>query len=1049
MMQAQTNHAEEYRLSSQQSRTHLDTDAAAGQPPVVALVLQGPASDCDAQALRAALRREAARHEVLRTRYRTIEDVRYPVQQVLQSMEPAWHEAPASASDDELLRQAQSLVDAQAGPVLAAVVAQDGPRIRWALATSRMGLDVASLQMLALACLQSPAAGEASEPPLQYADYTAWQDELLASELGQDGAHFWQTRLQPQESPPRLPFARQPFASQSAAAPARVQSPLPPAGVLAPLVSLGAATVHSAVLSAWLAYMARLCRSDRICFTWAADQRSAEIEQALGNYEAVLPMVARLDESRSVREGLAAIEAQLGECREWAECLDARRLHEHMGARDKAFSRLVYQHVRLLDLPAGWSWRAWDVPTPQAWLACQCVEQEGQLAMRWSSHGSLAPEALQAFARQFNACLEAAARDGQSAWRELPLLCEAQRQEIAQFSGAGLAGGHAADGAPAQGLHALFEAAARLHSDRTAVAGADGSLGYAELDRRASALAQELAQAGLGRQAIVGVVIGRSIHAITAMLAVLKAGAAYVPIDPDYPRERVEYVLRDSGVQALVALAGDATALASSGLPVFAADLARAQGAAAPGRSVHGQELAYVIYTSGSTGQPKGVMVSHGNAVASTQARMRFYGEPVGHFLLLSSFSFDSSVAGIFWTLAQGGTLHIPHQDEHNLPDLLGRRIAQLSISHLLALPALYQHILEHAPECGALRCAIVAGEACQADVVARHRQRAGHAQLVNEYGPTEGTVWSNAFRIGPSHVAQGGIPIGRPIPGARAWVLDHRLQPCAVGSVGELYVGGPGVTRGYLNRPALTAQRFVADPLGSGQRLYRTGDLARYRPDGEIDCLGRADGQVKLRGHRIELGEIEDCLARHPGVREAVALLREDAQTGARIVACVTAVESDGHDRLREAVLAHARQLLPAVMLPSAIAVAQDIPRLPNGKVDRAALGARLDEAARRPAHVEPLSEVEKTLAHIWQAVLKVDRVGLDDDFFELGGHSLLATQVVARVRQQLAVDLPVKDVFTASRLRELAARVGADAEALDRELALLEQISSDVDTQ
>lgn len=1039
---------EEYRLSAQQCAAHLA--ATEGMSSSLVVLIEGPVGEFEVDALRAALQREAERHEILRTRYRAVADVRYPVQQVLTCLEPAWRLLEEPVDDAHLIDMARGLIDIYAGAVLASALCISEGRIRWALAAAQHSLDFASLQALAIRCLtacqaRTSAADEADEP-LQYADYAAWQEEVFTSELGQDGAQFWEAKLLATADAPRLPFRR---SVPTGGLPAAIEFLLPDADTLSKLAVRCGISVEAVLRAMWLSYIARLSESETVSFTWICGQRSPEVQDAIGKFAVSLPVTVGVGEVAGTVEHIGAIAAHVSEFAEWHEYFDATRHYERLERDGIPSGAVVFEHVKLDALPSGWAWRTVDATPGAAWLTCLCIEQESGFSIKWISGGYFAPDALSVFGRQFTTFVGSAVSEPHLPWRDLSLLGEQERLEV--LSMASIGANREEKARSTARLHQLFEQAASRDAGRAAVIGEGGCLTYGELDARANHLAQRLGAVGVKPGAVVGIYIGRSVHAIAAMLAVLKTGSAYVPIDPDYPAERVEYVLRDADISVVITLSADAAVLSEQGRQVVVADAMFEGSAAFPPVNVPLDALAYLIYTSGSTGQPKGVMVSHANAVASTLARTEFYAAPVQSYLLLSSFSFDSSVAGIFWTLAQGGTLHLPLPGEHNDPERLARKIEEQRISHVLTLPSFYQQILQYLGDASSLRCAIVAGEACYTEVVAKHRLSAPGADLVNEYGPTEGTVWSNAFRISKKHAVEDGVPIGRPIPGTRAPILDAELALCPIGQAGELFLGGAGVTRGYLNRPGLTAQRYVADPLNSGERLYRTGDRARYRPDGEIEYLGRIDRQVKLRGHRVELGEIEDCLAQYPVVREAAVLLQEDAALGDRIVAHVSLAHTAATENtanLAERILAFVRDRLPAIMVPAAISVADELPKLPNGKIDRESL-ATLSSTYHRPPFVAPASGVEQTLAGIWQVVLKVDQVGLDDDFFALGGHSLLATQVVARVRQELSIELPVRDVFTSTRLRDLVARVSEGSDDLTRDLALLENIGADVEAK
>ncbi|HST63409.1 MAG TPA: amino acid adenylation domain-containing protein [Longimicrobium sp.] len=413
----------------------------------------------------------------------------------------------------------------------------------------------------------------------------------------------------------------------------------------------------------------------------------------------------------------------------------------------------------------------------------------------------------------------------------------------------------------------------------------------------------------------------------------------------------------------------------------------------------------------------------HGSLVSSTRARTAWYGADPQHFLLLSSIAFDSSVAGVFWTLCGGGALHLMRAQAQAEPAEVVRQMAERGITDLLCVPSYYAALLRFVQEpLPSLARAIVAGEAATWDLAEQHGALLPHAELVNEYGPTEATVWSTAYRC-PRDAAGAGtavIPIGGPIPNARVYVVDGHGSPVPVGVAGELWVGGAGVTRGYLGRPGLTAERFVPDPFSgdAGARLYRTGDRVRWRADGVIDFLGRLDHQVKVRGFRIELGEIEAALRRHEGVTDCTVVAREDVPGDRRLVAYVI-----GEARA-DALRTHLRRSLPEYMVPSAFVTLEALPLTPNGKLDRKALPAP-EHAAGADRYVAPRTPAEEVLAGTWAEVLRLDRVGVTESFFELGGHSLLATRVVSRVRQVFGVEVPLRALFEGPTVAEFATRV------------------------
>jgi amino acid adenylation domain-containing protein len=690
-----------------------------------------------------------------------------------------------------------------------------------------------------------------------------------------------------------------------------------------------------------------------------------------------------------------------------------------------------------------------DLGVAQFDLTLVAAEQNERLALGLEYNTDLFDaDTIDRFLAHYRTLLEAIVADPEQPIDALDLLPAAERARLlADGTGMSVAAGDAR----AATAHQVFENQVRRTPDAPAVVCGPERLSYAGLDVRANHLAEHLRSIGVGPEVRVGLCAERSIALCAGILGILKAGGAYVPLDPDYPEERLDFMIEDGRIDVLVTQealrdrfagrVGQIVCIDSPNpLPLGeAASLGCAGGARRPSEGQCATErpghkdgptadhLAYVIYTSGSTGKPKGVAVTHANLVHSTEARRLFYDEPVSAFLLLSSFAFDSSIAGIFGTLCHGGTLVLPPPGLQNDPSGLAALIAAQRVSHLLCVPALYELLLAEAPAASlqGVRVAIVAGEACRSSLGARHRAALPRAQLVNEYGPTEATVWCTAHRCWTistedEEAGAGGevlepdvraiVPIGRPIPAARIYVLGAGGALAPLGVPGELFVGGAGVARGYLGRPGLTAERFLPDPFASehepGSRLYRTGDRARWRPDGSLEFLGRIDDQVKVRGFRIELGEVEAVLAQHPAVREVAVVPREEPGRAVRLVAYM-ALAAGAPERERGAAASDEwrrwlRERLPESMVPAAFVVMDALPHSPNGKVDRKALPAP-DPAqlVARAEYVAPRNPVEALLERVAADVLRCDRVGVNDNVFDLGVDSILSIQIAARARQ------------------------------------------------
>ncbi|MBB4707682.1 hypothetical protein XarbCFBP8130_02635 [Xanthomonas arboricola] len=614
----------------------------------------------------------------------------------------------------------------------------------------------------------------------------------------------------------------------------------------------------------------------------------------------------------------------------------------------------------------------------------------------------------------FETVLQAMLADPGAQVRTLPLLSADERIQVLEAFNA-----TRVDQQGPETLHGWFQCSARTFPEAIALRSGAQTLSYSELDRRSDAVAARLQRIGVGAQECVAIQLPRGPGLIIAVLGTLKAGAAYVPLDPTYPQERIAAILGSCGARVCIVTAVLAAALPANLAALDIDDATLAQEAPWPLPHVPPNGLAYVIYTSGSTGTPKGVMIEHANACNFIAWALRDGGtDAFAHTLFATSISFDLAVYEIFATLAAGGTLEI-------VRDVLETPCGPVSLIN--TVPSGMSALLHARAVPASVRRVNVAGEPLRAELVERIFAGSSAQTVHNLYGPTETTTYSTGVRIGRGDAFA--AHIGRPIDNTRIYIVDCAEQALPIGVQGEIYIGGAGVARGYLGRPDLTEERFGNDPFVEGGRWYRTGDLGCWTADGNIEYRGRTDHQVKIRGFRIELGEIETALLCLDGVEAAVVVACGDATGNQRLVAYVVVspqVHVTPHS-LRDALAVS----LPAHMVPAGFVPLERLPLTPNGKIDRAALP--IPEFSSDRAYRAPTGEIEQQIVQIWGELLGVSRIGRDDNFFDLGGHSLLAMQLTARLRSEFGVTVPLAELFDAPELRYMAERVAvAQAAAL-----------------
>ncbi|MES2940790.1 MAG: amino acid adenylation domain-containing protein [Pseudomonadota bacterium] len=966
-------------------------------------------------ALERTLNEVVRRHEVLRTTFATVEGA--PVQVVAAQLRVALQQ-------DE----AQSPFDLRAGPLIRARLLKLAEEEHVLLFTVHhivsdgwsMGVlvrEVAALYGAYVAGQDSPLP----ELPIQYADYAYWQRQWLSGAVLEQQLGYWKERLQGAPTLLALPTDRpRPAVPSHAGATRKFTVPAPTTAALYALGRETQTTLFMALAAAFSVLLYRYTGQDDICIgTPIANRNRAEIEPLIGFFVNTLVLRTQVDGGQSMAELLEQVKTHaLGAYahqdipfEHLVEALNPQRSTSHTPLFQ---AMLVLQNAPMgeLRLP-GLKLEAVESEhaTAKFDLTLTVVEGEQEL------HASLEyatelfdPETIERMAGHFSRLLEAVGENAQQRISDLPMLGQEEENQLLRKWNATQVE-YAAEGT----LQQLFEAQAQRTPDAVAVRYENEELTYAELNTRANRLAHHLRNQGVAADVLVGICVERSLEMVIGLLGILKAGGAYVPLDPDYPPERLAFMVADAQPRLVLTQERLREAMRLEGYPEHN-----------PAPANLPQHLAYVIYTSGSTGKPKGALLTHGNVLrlfAATEREFGFGARDV--WTLFHSFAFDFSVWEIWGALLYGGRLVIVPDAVRRAPSAFLELLSEEGVTVLNQTPSAFYQLVEAEGRQQlplALRCIVFGGERLDLQKLKPwFARRPPHApQLVNMYGITETTVHVTRYTIDVRDTERGASLIGRPIADLRAYVLDRWGKPVPIGVAGELHVAGDGLARGYLGRPALTAERFVPDPFGvPGARMYRSGDLARWRADGGLEYLGRIDHQVKVRGFRIELGEIEAALADLPAVREAVVLAREDVPGDQRLVAYLLAAsgEQPAASELRGAL---ARRL-PGYMLPAHYVWLAVLPLTTNGKVDRKALPAPEASTAANRTYEAPVGETEATLARLWAALLQVDQVGRHDNFFELGGHSLLAVTLIERMREA-GLHASVRALFATPTVEALA---------------------------
>ena len=992
--------------------------------------LRGPV---DVEAMTGALRDLVERHEALRTAFR--ESAGVPVQvvgdgaafepRVLDLRGDEWADSEANYQEDDFARRTFDL--GRGDTFHALLVQQEDEDFRLLLAVHHLAADGWSLAVLLrdLSALYAARLGGSrarlAEPPLRYRDWAAWQQRPDAPPPTAEEA-YWRAQLHGArhvlEIPPDRP---RPPIQQWDGAKLPFELPAALAADVRALARREGATPFAVMAAAFALVLSRYAgEEDFLLGTLFANRPRPELESLAGFFANTLPLRMRLEGDPTAGELVRRAHAAAVGAQEHA-ALPFDRIVELADVR-RDFSRppLVQAVLTWADAPSsalalpGISIEPIHLETlTSVFELTLVVEDRGD---RLSAAFQFSTElfehlTIQRMATHLEAALAALVDEPEQPVSTIRLAWASETRQVARWS--------VAPPAPPPGrcVHQLVERQARETPEGTALVWEDERISYAELDRRANRIARGLRAMGAGPETRVAVCLERTPALIATLLGVLKAGAAYVPLDPAHPPARHRAVLRLAG--ARLAVGGQAVRVAAAGVEgVRVIDPAALEngGDDAPPVPVVPENLAYVIFTSGSTGGPKGVEIEHRCAVAMLEWMRGLLSDAERSGVLGStSVTFDVSIAEIFGTLAWGGTLVLVENALATPPPEPPLRAAAM-------VPTAAAELLREGRFPPQVESVLLGGEPVPPPLVRELSWQPGVRRVLNLYGPTEDTTYTTCAELDPLAHRVG---VGRPIDGGRVYVLDPLLRHAGASVPGEVWTAGAGVARGYARRPGLTAERFRPDPHGPpGARMYRTMDRGRWREDGALEYLGRGDAQVKVRGYRIELEEVEQALAAHPSVAEAAATARGETGAGRRLVAYLVA--QDGAERPSAAELrAFARERVPEYMVPGTFAWVGALPRTTSGKLDRRALPAHEGEGPAPDAYVAPRNPVERQLAEIWRQVLDVERVGVHDDFFDLGGQSILAMRLVARVREEVGAALAVAELLQASTLGEMARAV------------------------
>ena len=997
--------------------------------------------------LRTALEFVVQRHQVLRTSFHCLPGMNMPLQVITDNNIFIQHHDLSEMKDDKqhaiisLIESAkQHIFDFEQLPLLQISLVTLSPlQHKLLLNLPSLYADTISLNNLVTEISRAYHAhqhsAEFTDEPVQYIFFSEWQNELLEAPEAEIGREYWQQKNISHISSLKLPTENQPV-GETEFQPEVLTHTIHPE--LAAKIS-GVAAKFNAVdkvflLACWQILLWRLTGVSEMVVGTICDGRPEELRETLGLFARYLPLNSYLENSLKVGEVLEEVALAQNQAEAWQDCFNWEQVFKaDTAVAGVPFFPFCFEFVeqfgnlstaREVSFCLSQTYVCFD----QFKVKLSFVRRDNFLVAEFHYDTNLfSLTDIQDLATQYQTLLESVIQNPHTAIGELEILNYEQRQRLlVNFNNTQI------DFPQVQCLHQLFAAQVERTPDNIAVIYADQRLTYAELNHRANQLAHHLQKLGVKPDVLVGICLERSLEMVVALLGVLKAGGAYLPIDPMYPQRRITFMVEDAQTPMLLTQQRLLGIIPQHQGQTICLDtdweMIAQESEANPVSDVTIDHLAYVIYTSGSTGKPKGAMLPH-RAICNHMLWMQadFPVTATDKVLQKTPFSFDASVWEFYAPLLVGAQLVMSQPGGHQDSDYLIQTIVEQKINLLQLVPTLLRMLLEHhdIKNCTSLKRVFCGGEALPVELQERFFSHL-NADLINLYGPTETCIDATFWTCQPGTAKQI-VPIGRAIANTQVYILDQHLQPVPIGVSGELHIGGAGLAKGYLNRPELTAEKFISPPFGNF-KLYKTGDLARFLSNGNIEYLGRIDHQVKIRGFRIELGEIEALLSQYPQVRSQTVIAREDEPGNPCLVAYIvpqpgqTLNDSDLHQYLQER--------LSDYMVPSAFVILEDLPLTPNGKLDRHALPAPDKFRKDLDSYLPPRDAIELQLIHIWENVLDVHPVGVQDNFFNLGGHSLMAVRLMAQIQQQLGKNLPLATLFQNPTIAQMAEIVRQESE-------------------